>query len=376
MSDRGKRYQSDLLTWIAAWQTGRSQAAPAADFDAMALALFAYQFDNIAAFRTFCLSRHQTPADTQNWRQIPCVPISAFKFAQLHSQPAADHPACRFETSGTTDAQRGHIQLSDTALYDASALAAFRHWVLADETRKFQCISLIPDARVRPNSSLGHMVRHLAQQLGVGDLVEVFGQDIDLARFVSVCQSAAKGQLPVLIFATTIAIEALLQKLPDSFRLQLPRGSRVMDTGGPKGRAVALNRETQHEKLAHILGVDRDLIVGEYGMTELCSQRYETTCRHKLLGDVAALRGYVAPPWLKSVALRPSDRTLCAYGEVGMLAHIDLANLDTCAFVLTADLGKIEWIEGVGEVLTLAGRLPGSDWRGCGLDAEAFLAPT
>jgi len=286
MSEPRQNYQADMLAWIQAWRADGANAAAEPDFAQMALALFHEQFETIAAFRTFCLSRQRTPQNVQSWQQIPCVPISAFKFAQLYNKRATDRPMCRFETSGTSDAQRGHIQLSDTALYDASALATFHHWLVPDKLQHFQYISLVPNASVRPNASLGHMIRRLAQQLGSADMVEILGHELDRHLFVSTCENAAQRKQPVLIFATTIAVEALLQHWPQGLRLGLPTGSRLMDTGGPKGRSVAVDRDQQHRKLADMLGIDRDLIVGEYGMTELSSQRYETTCRHKLLSDV------------------------------------------------------------------------------------------
>lgn len=238
MPEPSQNYQANMLAWIQAWQTDGPNAAAEPDFAQMALALFHEQFETITAFRTFCVSRQRTPQNVQSWEQIPFVPISAFKFAQLYNQRAADQPVCRFETSGTSDAQRGHIQLSHTALYDASALATFRHWLVPDKSEHFQCISLVPNASVRPNASLGHMIRRLAQQFASVDMVEILGDELDRSLFVSTCENAIQKQQPVLIFATTIALEALLQQWPAGLRLRLPTGSRLMDTGGPKGRGA------------------------------------------------------------------------------------------------------------------------------------------
>jgi hypothetical protein len=178
---------------------------------------------------------------------------------------------------------------------------------------------------------------------------------------------------PVLLLATSLALELWLESAPVGLRLPLPPGSRLMDTGGPKGRRLHLTRADQHARLCEILQLDADLLVGELGMTELATPRYETTARHRLKGDVAASRAHAAPPWLRSRILRPADRFPCEDGTLGMVAHLDLANLDTCAFLLTADLGRLVPVKGAGQALELAGRVPGSEWRGCGLDAEELV---
>jgi len=146
-----------------------------------------------------------------------------------------------------------------------------------------------------------------------------------------------------------------------------------MDTGGPKGRTVTLSRPEQHHRLCAVLGLAPSDVVGELGMTELCSQRYEPTVRARIRGDVEGLRAYVGPPWLRTRVLRPADRADLPMGEIGMVGHVDLANLDTCAFVLTADLGRLVEVAGHSPALELAGRIPGSEWRGCGLDAEELI---
>lgn len=177
----------------------------------------------------------------------------------------------------------------------------------------------------------------------------------------------------MLIFATTLALDLWLTQLQPAQRWSLPPGSRLMDTGGPKGRVLELDRPAQHAALAARLGLDPRLVVGELGMTELSSQRYETNLRAALCGDCEGSRVYLGPPWLRARVLRPQDHAPCEVGQTGMIGHIDLANLDTCAFVLTADLGCEVEVPGAGLGLQLAGRLPGSAFRGCGLDAERLI---
>ena len=126
---------------------------------------------------------------------------------------------------------------------------------------------------------------------------------IELERLLEDLQRAVADGLPVLILATSIALSFLLERWPDGLQIRLPAGSRLMDTGGPKGRSVAIDRDRQHQGLAEVTGLSIDAMVGEFGMTELASQRYESVVRARLVGDIESSRLYFGPPWLRSVAL-------------------------------------------------------------------------
>ena len=165
-------------------------------------------------------------------------------------------------------------------------------------------------------------------------------------------------------------LEMLLRSgLDPAWRVALPAGSRVMDTGGPKGRQVTLERPALLATLSRQLGLHPDHVVGELGMTELSTPRYETTVRARTTFDMPGERRYAGPPWLRSLALSLTDRSVLPPGQTGMLGHLDLANVDSCAFVLTADLGEVD----AAGTVALSGRVPHADWRGCGLDAESLI---
>jgi hypothetical protein len=373
--------KAEVLDWIASWLRSDSGAAdPAGErFDSLALRLFAFQFEHIPAFAAFCRFRGATPDTVHAVSQIPLVPVTAFKSARLATDAAAQAPVAVFETSGTSDGQPGRVTLHDTSLYDASLHAGFQYFVTPDATPGgLRCVSLVPGPAVRPHSSLGHMVQRLFQRWDDGGGSSHLGMSaavpgLDLDGLHRALHRARDDGRPVLLLATSLALELWLDSAPAGLRLPLPPGSRLMVTGGPKGRRLQLTRADQHARLGEILQLDADLLVGELGMTELATPRYETTARHRLKGDVAACRAHAAPPWLRSRILRPADRFPCEDGALGMVAHLDLANLDTCAFLLTADLGRLVAVEGAGQALELAGRIPGSEWRGCGLDAEDLV---
>jgi hypothetical protein len=371
MPESRRALQGDLLHAILQWP---EKPWSPGQFQDLALRLFAWQMREIPAYGLWASRRlnGQMPSDS---RSFPLAPVAAFKAAPLATPAALEHPVARFETSGTSDGQPGQVVLRDTALYDAGLQQAFGYWLAPDRLgqngRQFRCLSLVPTRHARPHSSLGFMVRRLAQRWDDGGGSEHLGlpgdaDALDIQGFIAACDRARADNIAVLIFATTVALHLLLENLPANWSCQLPYGSRLMDTGGPKGRHTVVARPEQHRILAERLGLDPLLIAGELGMTELCGQRYEATARQRLLGLPVTPRRYHAPPWLAARITRVEDGALCQPGEVGLVGHLDLSNLDTCAFIQTADLGEIA----EDGSLVLHGRLPGSAWRGCGLDAE------
>ncbi len=362
-----------VLATMMAWP--QQEPAPAA-IDALLLRLFRLQARAIAPYAKLCAARGVVPDDVADMTAIPLVPAAAFKYAPFSLSVSGD-AAVRFDTSGTSDGQPGRIDLPDTAAYDLALQQTFAHFVVPDAAalhavRPFRCLSLVPHKQARPYSSLGYMVRRLAQRWDDGNGGQFLGNGadfsdgLDVAGVLAACQRASRDAVPVLIFATTLALDTLLQRWPVGTRLQLPTGSRLMDTGGPKGRRLEVSRAEQHQQLSDIFGLDPHLLVGELGMTELASQRYEANLRRHFGLQAPDSDGYLPPTWLRASIRDVRTGQPCAPGETGLVAHLDLANLDTCAFVLTADLGHLDAAGG----LHLHGRLPGSEWRGCGLDAE------
>lgn len=355
-----------LAAWADDWAAGRPEAWNDGRFAAAEQQLLDWQRTRIPALDAFAKSRAGLR---------PYVPVSAFKTVDLAATDVPPTSPLHFETSGTSDGQPGRVRLLDARAYDLSLLAGFRHFVLPDAPPKMRCLSLVPTEQVRPHSSLGHMTRVVMQHVDDGHGGWFLGAQLDLAGLRAALAGAAEDGVPVLVLATSLALELVLQAWPDAETLQLPPGSRLMDTGGPKGRTMHADRPTQHAWLQQVWGLDPDYVVGELGMTELATPRYEPVLRARVRGDVGGQRVYVGPPWLRTVALDLRTQQPLPPGEVGMLAHVDLANLDTPAWILTADLGRVLSGDnfGGGEAIGLEGRVPGSEWRGCGLDAEALV---
>jgi hypothetical protein len=156
-------------------------------------------------------------------------------------------------------------------------------------------------------------------------------------------------------------------------RLVLPEGSRIMHTGGFKGRSREVAPSELASRMATAFAIPDHAVVGEYGMTELSSQLYEGTWRaaRGLATPSARATVFIAPPWLRVVAVDPETLAPLADGEVGILRFEDLANVDSALIVQTADRGRCE-----GHSIELLGRLPGALPRGCALAVEELMEPT
>ncbi len=340
-----------------------------AAFNAPALRVFEFQYEANRIYRGFCGRRGATPGAVTRWEDVPAVPTTAFKFVDLVcGEPSAAEAT--YLTSGTTAGlqARGRHHVPLVALYRASALPNLRAH-LVPEDRPLPVLSLIPAPSEAPSSSLSAMVGFLADAWGspvrwLGHPQR--GPDVD--GFRRAAAAAAASSEPVLLAGTAFAFVHLLEALARaSCTVALPEGSRLMETGGFKGRSRAVERDELHGALEARLGIPRSRMVNEYGMTELLSQLYEPVLRE---GPQAAGR-HVPPPWLKVRALDPTTLAPVGPGEPGLLAFFDLANAGSVSHVLTEDLGSVS-----PDGVRLLGRSPGAEPRGCSLALEELLSAT
>jgi hypothetical protein len=190
---------------------------------------------------------------------------------------------------------------------------------------------------------------------------------LELDGFAGALEEAVASRTPVLLLGTAFAFVHWLDRSADRAFTPLPEGSRIMETGGFKGRSRSVGRGELYRTLSERLGVARQRIVNEYGMTELLSQFYEPVLREGGPADPEARR-HVGPPWVRTRVLDPVDLSPLPLGEPGLLCHLDLANLDSVAAILTEDAG-VE-VDGGFRVL---GRMAGAEPRGCSLTMEALL---
>ncbi len=287
------------------------------------------------------------------WRDAPLVPTEIFR--ELDLAPASDAPpAAMFRTSGTTGrGRKGTRRVIDLTLYRLGMEAPFVEAVLGGASTPKPWISLIPPYRALPESSLAYMVDALATTFA-RELHHVATlESLDVAAAHAHLVAYAEGGEPVVLLTTALALVTLLEALEGRVQPLAP-GSRMMLTGGFKGRVMAVREEDLLAQVEASLGLPASSVVAEYGMTELTSQIYG--------------RPFRAPPWLKLRVLDPVTLADRPSGTPGLVAFFDLLNLDNVSAILSSDLGVLDASGG----LTLLGRAPDAPVRGCSLVAEAW----
>lgn len=281
----------------------------------------------------------------QTIEEIPFLPISFFKTHRVQTLlPGTQETQKVFESSGTTGEQSSKHYVNDISLYEESFLTAFEMFYGAPS--QYLILGLLPGYLERQNSSLVYMVQGLMDKSGhekAGFFLYNHAQLFDLLQ-----QANAVGQ-KVLLIGVTFSLLDFAEKYTMNMRHTI-----VMETGGMKGRKAELTRDEVHAFLQERLGVET--IHTEYSMTELLSQAY-SSAGGKL----------VCPPWMKVVMREQNDPfalTARPRTKVGGLINvIDLANIYSCAFIATDDVGRL-YYDGSFEVL---GRSDQSDLRGCSL---------
>ncbi len=313
------------------------------DFLKIALNVFEYQYNNNIIYRNFIQSLGRDPLKIDALTDIPFLPVEFFR---NHKVVTGDLPVeIIFESSGTTAVTPGKHFITNLDLYRQSFLKTFNLFYGGPEN--YLIAALLPSYLERKGSSLIYMAECLINESrnpGSG----FYKNNVE--DLLIVMEKAKTAKQKVLLLGVTYA----LLDLAENFSPDLS-GVTVMETGGMKGRRKELTRQELHLILKEKLQVTS--VHSEYGMTELLSQAYSK-------GDGI----FYTPPWMKILIRDPLD-PLCIYSEPeisGGINIIDLANLNSCSFISTGDLGKLRQDDGF-EVL---GRFDNSDIRGCNLLVE------
>lgn len=328
-----------------------------ATLDALLRELADFQARHIAAYAKLASRAHGAlPA---------AVPTDVFRYARLAVHPP-EGDARVFLTSGTTLGDRGAHAFRDLTLYDRAAEHHARRFLFPD-ARRLRLFLLTPPPSESSESSLGYMLSRFTAWFGAGHLHYVSGGTLDAdALAADLGEAEARGE-PVALLGTSFAFVHAEDALGGrTFRL--PEGSRVMQTGGFKGRTREIEPVEMRRLLSTRYGIDENRVVSEYGMTELSSQFYEPTLRASLLGEAIPARRYVPPAWVRALVVSPETLEPLPDGELGLLRIDDLANLDSIACIQTSDLARK--VDGEIELL---GRAPGATPRGCSLAIEEML---
>lgn len=370
-------------------------------FDALALELFALQYGHDEAYRRFCQRRGATPRRVQGWRDIPPVPISAFKDATLSCIPPQDCERI-FMTSGTTRGDvKGRNHHPVMAVWDLSMRKHFEQRFLGG-ARRLPMATLFPSHGQLPNSSLARYLSNAVREYGTPgsrSFVDV-QQGLDVAGLVDWLAMAQAAGDSVAVLGASFSFVHLLDAIGDR-RIALPTGSLLLDTGGYKGQSREVPLDDFYARLSTAFGVPRERCINMYGMTELSSQFYDA-------GNAVVPSVKHAPHWVRTRLLDPLTGRDVPRGERGVLAHCDLANFNSATTLLTEDVGVMvsggapltppspprgegdrAWPigelplplagEGRGEGgsgFLLLGRAEGAEAKGCSLAVQDFLEAT
>ncbi len=350
--------ETRVLEWIA--EADLYAATPDdARFESIALELFALQYAAGDAYRRLCDAADCSPRAVARWQDIPPVPTGAFKEARLAVFPPEECVRV-FRTSGSSTELRGELHLDTLELYGASLLATFRAWILPD-AGPLPFLVLAPSAAEAPDSSLAYMFDLAGRRLGSGARHYLHADGWDPERLI---RDLAALEEPAAVVGTAFAFVHLIDALAaNERRLALPPGTRVMETGGFKGRSRELERDQLHAGISTALGVPAERIVNQYGMCELGSQFYEPT-----LVTATPTRVKRVPPWVRTRVVDPATLEDVAHGEVGVLVHYDLVNTGSVLAVQTSDAGV--WR---GDGFEMLGRIEGAEARGCSIAADILL---
>jgi len=361
--------ESDALhvrarAFVGAFVAGAHSPEP---FDALAADLARFQAARVPGLARLARARGVDLASLTRAEDVPAVPTDAFKHTRVATFPAGDEVRI-FRTSGTTAEVRGTHAFRDVGTYDAAALAFGRHALLAGLSERPDVIVLAPPPEEAADSSLGHMMAAFVRDLGypVAERTHFVSEGtLLLAALRSrLAALASRAERPVLVLGTSFAFVHWLEAEP-LFHVALPAGSRLMQTGGFKGKSREVPADELRGALARAFGLPRGAVVSEYGMTELSSQFYEGT----LLGGDEGV--HVEPPWARVVAVDPETLAPVPDGSVGLARIEDLANVDSAFALQTMDR-----VVRVAGGFRLLGRAPGAPPRGCSIAIDELLAGT
>jgi len=332
------------------------------EFNELSILLFAYQYENNPPFNLFIKQQGFSPKVVRNWKDIPPIPIDAFKRVLL-SCCSSTTTGRTFMTSGTTQTNlKGKSYHPSLRVYDSSMIKNFKERFLP-EIEKIRMGILFPNEDVMHTSSLAHYLSLALKNFGTSNSRYYFdSKGIDFQNLFSDLNFSQENNEPFAILGASFSIVHLLDEMAKlGKQFQLPIGSKILDTGGFKGQSREVEQEEFYEQLSSAFGVPRKNCINMYGMTELSTQFYD--CGNEICPSVKT-----GPHWIKTRVVDPLSKREVKPGNVGLLVHCDLAHFNIVSTILTEDTG-LERDNG----FILLGRADGGIAKGCSLAADEFL---
>ncbi|WP_047550072.1 acyltransferase [Psychroserpens sp. Hel_I_66] len=309
------------------------------EFNTLALEVFKFQFENNPVYRSFCDLLYKHPSDVKRVEDIPFLPIQFFKSHKILSSKSQIEDT--FSSSGTTGSITSKHHVTDLKIYEQSFRKGFHDFY--GNIKDYTILALLPSYLERNGSSLIYMVDDMIKQ-SQNPESGFYLNNID--ALTTHLNALASEEKKVLLIGVSFALLDLVEN--HQFNL---KNTIIMETGGMKGRRKELVREELHGILESGFGVSK--IHSEYGMTELLSQAYSQ-------GDGL----FKCPNWMRVLTRDPEDAlTIQSTKKTGGINVIDLANINSCSFIATQDLGRVH----DNSSFEIIGRFDASDIRGCNL---------
>ena len=349
------------------------------ELDKLAREVFAFQFENIEPYRNLCRRQGRTPDTVTSWRGIPAVPAQAFKqYSLFAGQP--DAVVKTFRSSGTSDAARtsqAHFSAGGLELMDV-AVAANARRALFPDGRRTRILVLAPPPDKAPTMIMVHGMAHIVGLFGLEQSRFVAGPGgVDLAALWQELDDCRKADIPVSLLGSSFGFVHFFDWMQrEGRRLALPAGSRLMDAGGYKGRSREVGRHEFVALASSMIGVPPRAVINLLGMTEMASQIYDR------VDEDGTTRAKAPPGWVRTEVVDPrrsgpDGPEPVADGAVGLLRHLDLANVERPAMIQSEDMGRRvpSGRPGGPDGFEILGRVKGAEPRGCSLSVEDVHAP-
>jgi hypothetical protein len=353
------------------------------EFNRLALEVFAFQFEAIRPYHNLCRRLGRTPTTVSSWRSIPAIPALAFKHHSLFAA-GPEAIAKTFRSSGTTEPGRSseaHFSRAGLEVMDVAVATAGRTRLFPDGRRTRMLVLAPPPERV-PHMIMVHGIAHLMKTYGIDGSRFVAGPSgVDFAALWAELVGCQQAGVPVSLLGASFGFVHFFDWMAsERRRLALPAGSRLLDAGGYKGRSREIGRNGFVSLAVKMCGLHRGSVINLLGMTELASQIYDW------IVPGAPVRGHgrlkLPPRWVRTEVvdprrIGPDGPESVTDGSMGLLRHVDLANVERPLAVQSEDVGRYI-LAGAGGAarrgFEILGRATGAEPRGCSLAAEDLAA--
>lgn len=321
------------------------------DFNELALAVFSYQYQHCEPYQEYCRQLHKSPNQINEWEDIPAVSTDVFKEFDLCTLPLTTAKYV-FQTSGTTQDSKGKHYYHDMTLYDTAIKHSFMAGLGLSNQDQSLFRVLTPSFVDVPTSSLFYMFQKVIEWYGFPQSQFYFQRnELNYAAILQDLLEDVSESRPVILLGTAFSFVNLCDYLETkSVTLQLPAGSRLLETGGLKGRTRTISRNELYQMFTQYFGLEPAYCYSEYGMTELSSQCYSKPNSHV----------FQSPRWMPTRIIDPHSGEEVAIGSKGLVQFFDLANYTAISSIVTSDLAVRHEIG-----FELIGRAEKAVLRGC-----------